>query len=675
MSSDVAATAAPGGRPDGGAPARRGTRISWLLRRPGILACLAWIALVFVASSVARLLALGEPLEQDLANALAGPSAEHPLGTDQLGRDVLDRLLFGGWETLLSAALAVAIAVPLGTTLGLLAGYVGGPVDTVVSWLQDILITLPTILVLLAVATVLGNDIWAAMTVLGVLMSATFVRLVRSLTRSVREELYVDAARVSGLSNARILGRHILPNTVGPVVIQGSAALGTAAVVQAGLGFLGLGAPPPYPSWGGMISEAAGAISLQPWLLVPSGLMIVLTVLALNLLGDHLRDEMYASRHGRGDAAQRTRRHRRAAHDLARREVPEDPADEAGRGGVLRVRDLRVSFPREGGFVDVVSGLDLDIAAGEAVGLVGESGCGKTMTGLSMLGLVPAPGVVSGRIEIDGRRVATHDGSFTALRGRDVALISQEPMVALDPVFTVGSLLGEVLRGHGFDRAGARVRAAELLELVGIPRIATVLTSYPHQLSGGMAQRVSIAVALAGEPRLLVADEPTTALDVTVQAEILELLRRLQTELGMALLFITHDLGVVADICTRTVVMYAGEIVEQGPVEDLFDGPRHPYTGALLAATPLLDGDHDPIGIPGVVPPPGHWPGHCRFAGRCTFAVDRCRAGPIPLGPAGVQHLHRCVRADELLTDRGGVAPRPPLPTEPGPTRMEVSSS
>ncbi|GAA1393127.1 dipeptide/oligopeptide/nickel ABC transporter permease/ATP-binding protein [Pseudonocardia kongjuensis] len=672
MSTDVTGAAPAGGEPGGGPPARRTTRITWLLRRPGILACLAWIGLVFVASSVARLFSLGDPLAQDLANSLAGPSAEHPLGTDQLGRDVLDRLLFGGWETLLSAWLAVVIAVVLGTALGLLAGYAGGIVDTVVNWLQDILITLPTILVLLAVATVLGNDIWAAMTVLGILMSATFIRLVRSLTRSVREELYVDAARVSGLSNARILGRHILPNTVGPVFIQGSAALGTAVVVQAGLGFLGLGAPPPYPSWGGMISEAAGSISLQPWLLLPSGLMIVLTVLALNLLGDYLRDEMYAARRGRGDAAQRSRSHRRAAQALARREVAEPPPTRTEDDDtVLRVRDLRVSFPRDDGFVDVVTGVDLDIAAGEAVGLVGESGCGKTMTGLSLLGLVPAPGVVSGHVEIDGRRVATHDGSFAARRGRDVALISQEPMVALDPVFTVGSLLDEVLRGHGFDRAGARARSAELLELVGIPRVEAVLRSYPHQLSGGMAQRVSIAVALAGEPRLLIADEPTTALDVTVQAEILELLRRLQTELGMALLFITHDLGVVADICTRTVVMYAGEVVESGPVEDLFDGPLHPYTAALLAATPQVDGAHDPVGIPGVVPPPGRWPRHCRFAGRCAFATERCRSGPAPLRSAGPHRLHRCVRSEELHAERRGA----PIPSEPGSAPAEVSSS
>ncbi|MEQ3549080.1 dipeptide/oligopeptide/nickel ABC transporter permease/ATP-binding protein [Pseudonocardia nematodicida] len=670
MSTDVTAAAPPGGAPGAGPPRRTGGGIAWLLRRPGILACLIWIGLVFVASSVARLFSLGNPLEQDLGNALAGPSAAHPLGTDQLGRDVLDRLLFGGWETLLSAWLAVVIAVVLGTALGLLAGYVGGAVDTVTSWVQDILITLPTILVLLAVATVLGNDIWAAMTVLGVLMSATFIRLVRSLTVSVREELYVDAARVSGLSGARILGRHILPNAVGPVFIQGSAALGTAVVVQAGLGFLGLGAPPPYPSWGGMISEAATSISLQPWLLVPSGLMIVLTVLALNLLGDYLRDEMYAARQGRGGATQPSRRQRRAADALAAREVAEPTVDDGSAGAVLRVRDLRVSFPHDDGFVDVVSGVDLHIGAGETVGLVGESGCGKTMTGLSLLGLVPSPGVVSGYIEIDGRRVSTHDGSFAGRRGREVALISQEPMVALDPVFTVGSLMDEVLRGHGYDRAGARTRAAELLELVGIPRIEAVLRSYPHQLSGGMAQRVSIAIALAGEPRLLIADEPTTALDVTVQAEILELLRRLQADLGMALLFITHDLGVVADICTRTVVMYAGEVVEQAPVEDLFDSPRHPYSGALLAATPQVDDDHDPVGIRGVVPPPGRWPEHCRFAGRCSFATDTCRSGPAVLRPAGPDRVHRCVRSEELFDERGDVRPR----RQPAPAPVEVSS-
>lgn len=231
---------------------RRGPGVTRrLLRQPGAVLCLAWTVLVLVGSILFRAFDIGQPLEQDLSNALQSPSFEHLLGTDGLGRDVLARLLYGGWETILGATLAVVIAIVLGTMFGLLAGYVGGVVDAVINWIQDILITLPTILVLLAVATVMGNNIWAAMIVLGVLMSAAFIRLVRASTQAVREELYVDAAKVAGLSSTRILWRHVLPNVIAPVVIQGSAALGTALVVQAGLGFLGLGAPPPAPNWGG----------------------------------------------------------------------------------------------------------------------------------------------------------------------------------------------------------------------------------------------------------------------------------------------------------------------------------------------------------------------------------------------------------------------------------------
>jgi peptide/nickel transport system permease protein len=621
---------------------RRQGLVRRLLRQPGAVVCLVWVVLVLVGSILFRMFDIGQPLQQDLASALQPPSSDHLLGTDMLGRDVLARLLYGGWETILGATLAVVIAIVLGTMLGLLAGYAGGAVDAVINWIQDILITLPTILVLLAVATVMGNNIWAAMIVLGVLMSATFIRLVRASTQAVREELYVDAAKVAGLSPTRILWRHVLPNVIAPVVIQGSAALGTALVVQAGLGFLGLGAPPPAPNWGGMISEAARVMSIQPWLLIPSGVMIVLTVLAFNMLGDYLRDELYASRSNAPDSRPARRRRAAASGTDTPTAIPHEE------GVLAAAHDLTVSFPRDGEMVPVVSGVSFSVSRGDVVALVGESGCGKTMTGLALIGLVPEPGVVSGRLSIDGQDVAADPKAFNRLRGKTVALISQEPMVALDPSFTVGSLLREALRSHGFGRAAARKRSAELLALVGIPRIPEVLRSFPFQLSGGMAQRVAIAIALSGDPDLLIADEPTTALDVTVQAEILDLLRSLQERIGMGLLLITHDLGVVADICTKTIVMYAGEIVEEADVDTLFEEPRHPYTAALMASTPVLDAVNELEGIPGRVPLPVDWPNHCRFAARCNFATDACRAAPIPLHLTVDAHTVRCIRAEEL---------------------------
>lgn len=615
-----------------------------LLRHPGAVVCLGWITAVVIGSVIFRAFDIGQPLKQDLANSLAPPSAEHLLGTDLLGRDVFSRLLYGGWETILGALLAVAIAIILGTALGLAAGYVGGAVDAVANWIQDILITLPTILVLLAVATVMGNNIWAAMIVLGVLMSSAFIRLVRASTQAAREELYVDAAQVAGLSGARILARHVLPNVIAPVVIQGSAALGTALVVQAGLGFLGLGAPPPIPSWGGMISEAAQAMNIQPWLLIPSGFMIVLTVLALNLLGDYLRDELYASRSSAPDAG--ARKPAKVPH-RPRKSADAVPSPQHA-DALASVTDLTVSFPRDGELIPVVSGVSFSIARGDIVALVGESGCGKTVTALALIGLIPKPGVVSGELMVAGRRVSGSTRSFAGLRGTKIALISQEPMVALDPAFTVANLLREALRAHGMRRSDTRARAAELLAMVGIPRVDDVLKSYAHQLSGGMAQRVAIALALSGDPDLLIADEPTTALDVTVQAEILDLLRDLQKRTGMGLLLITHDLGVVADICTRAIVMYAGEIVEEAAIDPLFEEPQHPYTAALMQSTPVLDAVAELQGIPGMVPPPTDWPAHCRFAARCEFATDACRIAPVPLRATEDAHAVRCIRAEEL---------------------------
>jgi oligopeptide/dipeptide ABC transporter ATP-binding protein len=299
---------------------------------------------------------------------------------------------------------------------------------------------------------------------------------------------------------------------------------------------------------------------------------------------------------------------------------------------LLRVRDLAVEFRTEQGVARAVDGISFDLHAGETLGLVGESGCGKTVTGLALLGLVPSPPgrIAGGHIEFMGKElVGMEDAQMRAIRGRDIAMIFQEPMTALNPVFRIGSQMGDVLRLHqGLSRKQARTAAIEMLAKVGIPEPTTRIDNYPHELSGGMRQRVMIAMALSCGPQLLVADEPTTALDVTTQAQVLEQIAKLQQEFGMAMILITHDLGVVAETCQRALVMYCGRIVEDSPVAELYATPRHPYTAGLLASIPRLRNERLaelPV-IPGMVPDVLHLPAGCSFADRCGKVQAVCRA-------------------------------------------------
>lgn len=316
---------------------------------------------------------------------------------------------------------------------------------------------------------------------------------------------------------------------------------------------------------------------------------------------------------------------------------------------ILKVEELSCGFHTEGGYQRVVDRVSFAVAPGKTLGLVGESGCGKTVTALSVMGLLPRPsGIVeSGRILLGGRDVARFSpDEMREVRGRRIAMIFQEPMTALNPVHPIGRQLLEALRLYEphADPNTLRRRAIELLEQVGIPAPAQRLREYPHQLSGGMRQRVMIAVAIAGRPEVLIADEPSTALDVTVQAQILDLLRRLQEERGMAMLFITHDLGVVAEICDSVLVMYAGRVVERAPVSELFAAPRHPYTRGLIASVPLPDtpAKTELHTIPGVVPSVGEWSPACRFANRCRYANDLSRRVAPQLETCGPEHEVAC---------------------------------
>lgn len=327
-----------------------------------------------------------------------------------------------------------------------------------------------------------------------------------------------------------------------------------------------------------------------------------------------------------------------------------DPSGRAASGEpILRVSDLCVTFVNGKQSVRVVSNVSFEIRKGEAVALVGESGSGKTLTALSILGLLPPAARVQGSIMFRGKElVGLTPSAFNTIRGKDISIVFQEPMSSLNPAFTVGEQIGETLRHHlGLSKSAARDRAVELLSMVGIPGAGTRVDDYPHTFSGGMLQRVGIAMALSCEPDLLIADEPTTALDATVQAQVLELLASLKEKLGTSLLFLTHDFGAVASLCDRAIVMYCGQIVEDSPADALFDRPLHPYTEGLLGAMARLDRKDEPTPIKGTAPLHSNFPAGCRFHPRCAYADAGCVSGEIPETAVDPRKV-RCRRASEL---------------------------
>lgn len=609
------------------------------LSKPLAVSALAFFMIVVVGCFLASFVAPYSPLAQDLSAAHQLPSAAHLLGTDTLGRDILSRLLYGGQVTLLGSLIAVTVFILLGVPLGLMAGYRRGWLDTLLTRIVELLFAVPVIVILLVVLSVFSTNIVAAMVTLGILGFGSIFRVVRATTMSAANELYVKAARASGLRPTQVVVKHILPNLLGPVIVQVTLFAASAVLTESGLAFLGFSVAPPDPSWGSMIREASQSLSSFPWEVVPSGLIITLVVLALGLIGDGVRDAV--AREGQATAQAR------AAVRIPQRQVT-PPDDKA----LLSVRDLAVAFGPAQAPTVVIRNVSFDVAPGEAVGIVGESGSGKTVTARAILGILANGGrIVQGTVHYHGQLIGGPNGaSAQKVRGSEIGLIPQEPMNTLDPVFTIGSQLREVIRRHdGGTRRRADERAIELLEVVGLHDPEAVAKRYPHELSGGMAQRVGIALALAGRPKLLIADEATTALDVTVQRQILDLLTELRARFNTAIIVVTHDWGVLADLCDRAVVMYAGEVVEQASTVELFDSPLHPYTRALIAANPHLAEAGKPLpSIPGQVPEPARWPAGCHFADRCPLVTQECREHPIELEYPGQSRESRCIHVDEM---------------------------
>jgi peptide/nickel transport system permease protein len=632
--------------------------IARTLRRPLAAIAAVYLVILVAATIFAPLLAPYPPDSENLLNELSGPTGSHLLGTDELGRDVLSRLLYGGRLTLGASVEAVVVFVVVGVPLGLAAGFLGGWLDRAIMYVTELLLSIPGLLLILVVAAVFPGKLLLLMIVLGLVATPSIVRVVRSSVLSVRRELYVVAARVVGSSRRQILRRHILARIAGPVIVQSTVFAASAIVIEAILGYLSLDASPPTPTWGSMMAEGAQEIATQAWLIVPTGTVLALTVLALGVLGDAFRDasvEQWSSVREvrRRPGAPRRGGHRTTAGDRAASRTD----NQVGRpDAVLSVRHLSVAFPRPQGEVNVVEGVSFDVMRAEIVGVVGESGCGKSATANAILGVLPGNGkVTGGEILFQGKDlVSLKRKEQRGVRGRQIAVVSQDPMLSLDPNFTVGDQLQEAVHRHlGISRSLARRRAVELLSRVRLAEPELVMRQRPYELSGGMAQRVCIAIALAGDPILLIADEPTTALDVTVQAEILDLFSALRNDAGLSVLLISHDWGVIADVCDRVLVMYAGEIVEEAEVEEMFDRALHPYSAGLMAANPHLASPGDRLpSIPGIVPSPEDWPPGCHFFERCRYAQADCSAEAIHLLRVGEGRTSRCIHVSNLIAGR-----------------------
>ncbi|GLI00216.1 dipeptide/oligopeptide/nickel ABC transporter permease/ATP-binding protein [Phytohabitans aurantiacus] len=546
-----------------------------LLRDPQAAVTGSILILIFAAGLSTPLLAQHGPNESDLSmvNAPAGTPG-YLLGADESGRDILSRLLHSINTSAVSALIGTGVALAVGVSAGLVGGYFGARTRAIAEWAFNLVMTFPGLLLLILLMPVTGGDYRYTMLIFGVLLSPGIYRIVRNLVLGVKNELYVDAARVSGLGNARILGRHVLSVVRGPIIIAAAFMMGASIATQSGLAFLGVGSKE-IPSFGDMISSGFRNLYVAPTQFLWPSLLLGLITASLVLLGNALRDTLAGSRPQPAKVGQGQRA-----------EVTPQPPAAADPEALLEIRDLTIAYPGPGGQPrEVVRGATLAIHRGQTVGLVGESGSGKTQTAFAVLGVLPDEAVVTrGSIVFEGRElIGLSDSEMRPLRGKQIAYVPQEPMSNLDPSYTVGAQLVEGVRSAlGISKSEAKTRVLALLERCGIADPERTFDSYPHQLSGGMAQRVLIAGAVASRPKLLIADEPTTALDVTVQAEILDLLRDLQAELNMAVLLVTHNFGVVADICERIAVMERGQIVESGDVLEVLRGPRHEYTRMLL---------------------------------------------------------------------------------------------
>jgi peptide/nickel transport system permease protein len=640
------------------AGARSATHRRWTLTPSGLVTGL--LVAVFVVLAIAAPTLWREAASRtDVAIANLGPSAEHLLGTDSLGRDVAARTLVATRSSLVLAVLATAVGGGVGVTLGLLSAVVGRRAGRVLGGAINVLIAFPALLLAIFFAVVFGIGSTGSVLAVGAAFAPGFARLTQTLAASVASLEYVQAARILGRGRAYIMTRHILPNVAEPIILYAAMHLGTAILALSGLSFLGLGVQPPAYDWGRLLTEGLARIYTTPVVALAPCLAIVLAGVTFNLAGERLSDAV-AGRDPRR-APVRDPAEPAVTSPESAPESTTNPQDDSA--PVLEVAGLQVQYPSPAGMTAPVRDVSFEVRRSEVVGIVGESGSGKSLTALAIAQLVDEPGIVRADrlrfldVDLRGPRRAV-----TQALGARLAMVFQDPGEALNPAIRVGTHLREPAEVHlGIARPDAHTRALEALRAVAIPEPERRYRQYQHEFSGGMKQRASIAVGLMGEPRLLIADEPTTALDVTVQRQILRLLLAVRTEEDASVLLISHDIAVVSEVCDRVLVMYAGFVVEEADTDTLLATPAHPYTAVLLAASPHMDMGREqrlPT-VAGRVPGPEATLPGCYFAPRCPRADERCGAERPPLEPLRPSQKVACwhpLRPGESVSEKDGTA-------------------
>ncbi|WP_082629869.1 dipeptide/oligopeptide/nickel ABC transporter permease/ATP-binding protein [Olsenella massiliensis] len=650
------------------APSRLG---GWKKMPRGSKVALVILVLVAISAILASVVAPYNPIDTYLARQ--APGGGFFFGTDDKGRDILSRMLYGGRYSLIIGFGATLMALVCGSVIGAVAAVARKSVSEVIMRILDIIMSFPGIALAAVFVSILGNSIPAIIFSIGFMYTPQIARIVRANVVSEYGEDYVRAVMVSGARAPWILWRHVLRNCIAPIMVFTVTLVADAIIFEASLTFIGAGITEPTPTWGNILADArAGVLAGRWWQALFPGIAIMVTCLALNILSEGLTDTMAAapaapvdadaSESRRADdilAADPVRAYAEQAASLDRRLAAlrkvelartDRHAPDLSVPPLLQVRDLTISFESHGD-VKVVDGVSFDVRPGQCMALVGESGCGKSVTTKTIMNLIDPKQTVGGQLIFKGQDLLKlTPEEHRRLLGRELAMVYQDALSSLNPSMLIAAQMKQLT-----DRGGTRC-AQELLELVGLDPRRT-LESYPHELSGGQRQRVLIAMALTRDPSLVICDEPTTALDVTVQKQVIRLLNDLQAKLGFAMIFVSHDLALVAEVASEITVMYAGQVIEQAPTTELLTNPIHEYTRGLLGSVlSIEEGAKDGTRlhqVPGSVPSPEDFPAGDRFAPRSSHPTIGLDVHPVLKRLPGDAHHSFAELPDDYLRAHG----------------------